>query len=368
MTGTMTHNILLTRLQGGKTILLTRDGVPKDPYRRRHGPAEEGRMTPTLPPFVRPGSLQSPTFCWMLCDPSVFYRIRFWPSADAENTKPDHDEKSLHRHTIPCFASSKSPFGLQLGSRETPHASHPETEEERCLRRNQRLAAQAVWVRCEPSTPRRDAKTGVLARSSRRRAQPFLPTHCCSEGNQACLPEQLCSSSREGATHSVQVARWARTRSCSRSSILAPNSSESGSPLPSSRAARWEDQKRNPPLAPDTDPSEAMKGHWTQEGYEGPFGTRGQTVLRPKAYVDLQPLGLSWGEEKSDSPFVSTLSPPSRHGPDMQVFQQASGSPDQAYLDPRCEYVGYRPAYGPSAFHLPRAIWRGIVAVPTDVP
>ena len=74
------------------------------------------------PPFVRPGSLQSPTFCWMLFDPSVFYRIWFWPSADAENTKPDHDEKSLHRHTIPYFASSKSPFGLQLGSQETPHA------------------------------------------------------------------------------------------------------------------------------------------------------------------------------------------------------------------------------------------------------
>ena len=78
---------------GEKTILLTRDGVPKDPYRRRHGSAEERRMTPTLPPFVRPGSLHSPTFCWMLCDPSVFYRIWFWPSADAENTKPDHDEK-----------------------------------------------------------------------------------------------------------------------------------------------------------------------------------------------------------------------------------------------------------------------------------
>ena len=211
MTGTMTHNILLTRLQGEKTILLTRDGVPKDPYRRHHGPEEEGRMTPTLPPFVRQGSLQSPTFCWMLCDPSVFYRIWFWPSADAENTKPDHDEKSLHRHTIPCFASSKSPFGLQLGSRETPHASHRETEEERCLRRNQRRAAQAFWVRCEPSTPRHDPKTGGLARSSRRRAQPFLPTHCRSEGNQACLPGPLCSSSREGVTHSVQVARWART-------------------------------------------------------------------------------------------------------------------------------------------------------------
>ena len=347
----MTHNILLTRLQGEK-ILLTNGGVPKDPYRRRHGPAEEGRMTPTLPPFLRPGSLHSPTFCWMLCDPSDFHRIWFWPSADAENTKPDHDEKSLHRHTIPCFASSKSPFGLQLGSRETPHASRHETEEESCLRRNQRRAARAVWVRCEPSTPRRDPKTGGLARSSRRRSQPFLPSYCRSEGNQACLPSPPWSSSREGIMHSEQVARWARTRNCSRSSILTPNSSESGSPPPSSRAARWEDQKRNPPLIHDTVPSEAMK----------------QTVLRPKAYVDLQPLGLSWGEEKSDSPFVSTLSPPSRLGPDMPVFQQASGSPDQAYLDPRCVYVGYWPAYGPSALHLPRAIWREIVAVSTDVP
>ena len=179
MTRTITHNILLTTFQGGK-ILLTRDGVPKDPYCRRHGPAEEGRMTPTLPPFLRPGSLHSPTFCWMLCDPSVFYCILFWPSADAENTKLDHDGKSLNRHTIPCFASSKSPFGLQLGSREIPHA---ETEEERCQRRNQRWAARAIWVRCEPSTPRRDPKTGELARSRRRRAQPFLLTHCRNERN-----------------------------------------------------------------------------------------------------------------------------------------------------------------------------------------
>ena len=77
-----------------------------------------------------------------------------------------------------------------------------------------------------------------------------------------------------------------------------------------------------------------MKGHWTQKGYEGPFGIREQTVFRPSAYIDLQPLGLAWGEEKSDSPFVSTLRPPSRIGPSMRVFQQASGSPDQAYLDP----------------------------------
>ena len=62
MTVTMTHNILLTRFQGEK-ILLTKDRVPKDPYRRRHGPAEDGRMTPALSPFLRPGSLHSPTFC-----------------------------------------------------------------------------------------------------------------------------------------------------------------------------------------------------------------------------------------------------------------------------------------------------------------
>ena len=108
----------------------------------------------------------------------------------------------------------------------------------RCLRRNQRQAVQAVWVRYEPSTPRRDPKTGELARSSRRRAQPFLLGHCRSEGNQVCLPGPLWSSSRIGVTHSVQVTRWARTRSCSRSSIQAPSSSESGSPPRSSRAAR----------------------------------------------------------------------------------------------------------------------------------
>ena len=121
------------------------------------------------------------------------------------SNQPDHDEKSLHRHTIPCFASSRSSFGLQLGSRETPHASHPETEEEPCLRRNQRRAARAVWVRCEPSTPRRDPKTGELARSSKRHIQLFLLNHCRSQHNQACLPGPPCCSSREGVTHSKQV-------------------------------------------------------------------------------------------------------------------------------------------------------------------
>ena len=83
--------------------------------------------------------------------------------------------------------------------------------------------------------------------------------------------------------------------------------------------------------------------HWTQEGYEGSFGNHGQTVFRSAAYVDLQPLGLTGGDEKSDSPFVSTLRPPSSIGPGMQVFQQASGSLDQAYQDPRRTYFGCRP-------------------------
>ena len=87
-----------------------------------------------------------------------------------------------------------------------------------------------------------------------------------------------------------------RTRSCSRSLILAPNSSGSGFPLPSSHAARKEGLKWNPPLTPDIVPSKAVKGHRTQEGYEGPFGTRGQTVLRPSAYVDLQP-EWRWGKD-----------------------------------------------------------------------
>ena len=125
-------------------------------------------------------------------------------------------------------------------------------EEERCLRRNQRRAARAVWVRYEPFTPPRDPKTGELARCSRRRAQPFLLSHCRSEGNRACLPGPPCSSSRQGIMHSEQVARWARTWSCSRSTILAPNSSDSRSPPPSSRAVQPRRSLRGPEAEPTT--------------------------------------------------------------------------------------------------------------------
>ena len=80
MAGPMTNIVRLTRGQkSGQKVnkksrqktLLTEDGALKDPDHRRHA---EGRMTPTLLPFVRPGSLHTPTYCRMLC---VFYRILF---------------------------------------------------------------------------------------------------------------------------------------------------------------------------------------------------------------------------------------------------------------------------------------------------
>ena len=109
MTGTMTHKILLTRFQ---EILLTRDGVPKNPYRGRHGPAEEGRITPTWPPFLRPGSLHSPTF-------TECYAIQAFSIAS------DFDSKLIpkiqNQITMRKFASSYNPLFrvVQITIRDT---------------------------------------------------------------------------------------------------------------------------------------------------------------------------------------------------------------------------------------------------------
>ena len=148
-----------------------------------------------------------------------------------------------------------------------------------------------------------------LARSSRRRAQQFLLSYCCTKDNRACLLGLFSNLSRKGATRSVQAARWARTHSYSRSQNLAPNSNTSEPPPSTSRSDPREDQKRSAPLDPDTAPFETEKGHWIQEGCGGLYGIRGQTVLRPSAYVNFQLWGLTWGEETYRSPFVSTLCP-----------------------------------------------------------
>ena len=63
MTGIRTHDILLTGKDRRQAILLTRGGVPKDQVRSRYAQEEEGRMTPSFLPFVRPGSLHAPHFC-----------------------------------------------------------------------------------------------------------------------------------------------------------------------------------------------------------------------------------------------------------------------------------------------------------------
>ena len=98
----------------------------------------------------------------------------------------------------------------------------------------------------------------------------------------------LCNSGRKVATHSMQPLRRARTRSCSGSLNLVPDSNASELPPSTSRADPREDPKRSPPLIPDAVPSGTEKGHWTQEGCEGLYSIRGQTALRPSAYVDFQ--------------------------------------------------------------------------------
>ena len=115
-----------------------------------------------------------------------------------------------------------------------------------------------------------------------------------------------------------------------------------GSPLPSSHVAHWEGPKRNPPLVPNTVLFEAVKGHWTQEGYERLLGIRRQTVFRPMAYVGLQPLGLAGGEEKSKSPFVFTPRPPIWIGSSMEVFQRAIARTLNADL-----FTDHRPSASP---------------------
>ena len=225
----MTHNILLTMFQGGKinaylpgmefrrTCTVDAMGRKRREGWLQHCPLSYNQARCIHPPFVECYAIQAFSIASDF-DPKLMPKIQ--------------NQITMRKVCIQSLLS------LQLGSRETPLASHPETEEERCSRRNQRRTARAARVRCEPSTHRRDPRTGELARSSRSRAQPFLLNHCCDEHNQACLLGPLLSSSREGVTHSMQVARWVRTQSCSRSSILAPNSSGSESPPPSSRAAR----------------------------------------------------------------------------------------------------------------------------------
>ena len=260
------------------------------------------------------------------------------------------------------FASSYNPFSrvsqitIRAAARIARNTTRisPWNGEERCPWRNQRRAARIAWVQWEPSTPRRDPRTGGLVRSGRC-AQPFFPDHCRSEHNRACLPRTLWNSSWEGVTHSVQLwvvqkfqFQWERI-----SSAVQPRRSLRGSevePSASSWCSSFRGRERS------LDPRMLRRV--------------GQHSRRTSA----SPNGLCWPSafgsdlRRGKVRLAFRLHTASRIGPSIQVFQQASGSPDQAYPDPRYAYVGCRPVYESSAFGLPRAIWRGIVEAPDDVP
>ena len=90
------------------------------------------------------------------------------------------------------------------------------TEVQYCPQCKQPRASQAAWDRCGLPTLRHDSKTDGPARSSIRYSKLFLLSHCCSEGNLACLQDSLWKPNRKEVKRSVQAARWARSRSSSR--------------------------------------------------------------------------------------------------------------------------------------------------------
>ena len=118
--------------------------------------------------------------------------------------------KEQYQITIKKFVSSyKSPFWLQLGTREKPHAYHPETEAERCSR----------WVRCEPSTPRRDLKIDELARSIEGALSSFFQTtavastieHVCQAHSEAQAEKGQCVLCKPPGVRELRIVQEAQS-------------------------------------------------------------------------------------------------------------------------------------------------------------
>ena len=122
----MTHNILLTRLQGEKSYLprvgslRTRTVDAMGRQRRegllQHCPLFYDQARCIHPPFAECYAIQAFSIASDF-DPQLMPKIQ--------------NQITMRKVciVIQSLVSSKSPFGLQLGSRETPHASHHETEE-----------------------------------------------------------------------------------------------------------------------------------------------------------------------------------------------------------------------------------------------
>ena len=241
MTGTMSHNIQLTREKRGLVIpaYWTQSIVAKRRKRRegwlQHCPFRTTRRTACT-------HLLSNVMWFTRFLSHLILTLSWW-------------QKNKIRSWIEKFAPSYNPFFRVVKITILATA---------------RIARNTT--RCSPwnwGTFWRDPKTDKVARSSRKRAQLFLLSHNHSEDYQACLSSPLCNSSR---TCSVQAVSWARTLSCSRSSNLVPNSNASEPPPSYSRVDPREDPRRIPPLDPDTVPFETENGHWIQEGCKWPYG------------------------------------------------------------------------------------------------
>ena len=86
------------------------------------------------------------------------------------------------------------------------------------------------------------------------------------------------------------------------------------------------------------------------------------------------PLGLQWplalglDSRWGKTSLIPTPRPLTRISPGKPVFQQASGSPDQASWDPHYVDINRRPISEPSAFNHSKEIWWGIISVPASDP
>ena len=163
--------------------------VPKDPYRRFHGLAA---FTHLLSNVMR--SKRSLSQLILTLSGFLKYKTRSRWEKFVLSYNPFFRVVQITIRATARIARNTTRFSPWNGGKRRPQ-------------RNHRQAARTAWVRCEPSTPRHDSRTGELASSRRRCAQPFLLKHCGSEHNRAYLPGPLWSSSLEGVTHSVQVAR-----------------------------------------------------------------------------------------------------------------------------------------------------------------
>ena len=168
---------------------------------------------------------------------------------------------------------------------------------------------------------------------SARPALKFKPRR----GNAFCASRRVSENSElfKKPEPSAQF-QWERT-----SSTIQPRRSLRGSevePTTSFRYSSFRGRERS------LDPERLRRAVWHSQ-------TNGASLLglrRPSA------LESDLKQGKTYLPFVSTPRPPTRIGRSMKVFQQARGSPDQAYPNPHCMYDQFCSSWRSGPNHTPR--------------